>query len=295
MNTRTLIAFCVSITLMNLSRAQTSPAGQAAAAPRAVRRPPKDIGNNERFHVLAPPEMTQRSETRPNPARLAEKRAKELLRLGRLAAAEKECRRAIALTPIGQNRADPGYFRRPAMRLLGEILVRRGRNREAVQAFLSSCEKPPVRGHFPGLALAYCRLGDFEKARSLFASQGVLNYIPKEFRNEFAPYLPGVANLRALEASILLARGVEHSVTADPAQALPEFLAAHKLYPANGFIAQAAGTELMMLDRWDEAEFYLKIAVESGPARLVKTSKEYLSSIAQRRARLQREAQGRRP
>ena len=79
------------------------------------------------------------------------------------------------------------------------------------------------------VALAYVRLGNYLQAKKFYSDQDVLQY-----KSIKAEYLPGTDNIRLLEASILLGRGLDTFFTGQKEESFDNFAAANKIVPENG-------------------------------------------------------------
>jgi len=222
---------------------QSSEAASTGIVARAFRNPMRREVR-EHLNVL----MTR--------SRQAEKHARQLLRGGNFAEAEVECRRAMALSPIINGK--PWYGNTP--QLLGEINLAQGNNQEALVSFLEARVSTHSLMLDLNTALAYCRLGNFGMAKKHYPSQTIVNLTDGKSLAEW----PQGDDLRSLEASILLAQGLDAASSADATGALPYLRAAGKLAPQNWFIAEQTAYALDYLNRRDDAVPYYRRAIELG-------------------------------
>lgn len=172
--------------------------------------------------------------------------AEQLAKAGDLRSAEKACLAALAAAPPVQQHPDPDVEQ-----LLGRIYLREGRYQEAIP-HLQACD-PYIRQDIQGLDLtvAYARLGDYAHARNYYNDRIVRNTrMTKEPLT--AADLPGVSDLRSLEASALLMSGLDDFFHADKDNALAHLLAAEHLKPNNAVTAYFVGQ--ILLDRGRSAE-----------------------------------------
>ncbi len=189
------------------------------------------------------------------------KAARELLHKGDLDAAERKCREAIKIFR-GSYAADW------PKELLGDIQLAKGQYEEALESY------GVARSHSanPGLSLnvAFCfiRLGDYKNAKKSYSDRYLLRNTGVNKED-----LPGIDDVRALEASILLARGAEARSTGDYKEAVANFEPALKLAPRNGMLAYVQARTLMDLKRYDEALPMFTRAVRFGNPAQVKSAK----------------------
>lgn len=231
-----------------------------APAPPPPPLPPGDnpfLKRPQRESRPLPVPLLERLKERVALSKEAQGRARQLLKEGRFTQAEEECRRALALVP---KRHDKPLDVNP-LPLLCEILLAQGRSQEALDCLSEGdhdAMSPRVRSLT--VALAYCRLCNFEMARNIYLADDPLRFTVGVQVED----LPGTDDPRALEASILLARGVRASIANDPEGALADYQAAGKLAPDNWVITERIGYFLHRLDRHDEAAPYLKRALQHG-------------------------------
>jgi len=203
-------------------------------------------------------------------AKEAQDEAVTLLQKGQYVAAEAACRRALSLSPkINGHPADM----RP-QQLLGEIYIARGRNRYALSYFRSAYR---YGGGIPdldmGVALAYCRLGEVNKARHFDPEKWILTY--STFQRE---ELPGTHTAKTLEATILFTRGLQAYLTGRNEKAVREYTAAARIVPTNGLIADCQARALRDLKRYPEAVRYFAIAATFGKGKTQQRAKNSLGA-----------------
>ena len=165
----------------------------------------------------------------------AEKNARKLFLSGKLIEAEAECRRAVFISPTVNGKP----WNTGALQLLGEICLLQKRNQGGFGVVPRNAYHNTRSTELDlDVALAYCRLGNYDMAMLWYSDQVLLG-------NVITPQdLPGTLNLRSLEASVLLARGGQASGHAAYQEALIYFETAGKLAPHNGLIASMTGEML---------------------------------------------------
>jgi|GEM_PF-3217031 len=214
------------------------------------------------------------------PTTQAADKARQLMLAKQYRQAEAECRRAISTSP----KINGKILNKRAIHLLGEIYLAQGRNREALQTLLSSYHNTHRTVVDPDVALAYCRLGNYEAARQCYSDNSVLQYSAKP-----APDMPGTQTPQSLEASILFARGMEAFMTSESQEALHDFEKASKLLPQNGLLAYYSGRALLNLERYEAAVPYFRTATRRLKGELLEDAKTREQNAIYA-ARVQREA-----
>jgi tetratricopeptide (TPR) repeat protein len=176
--------------------------------------------------------LNERMTAAVQPSNELEDQARELLHLGDIKGAEKVCAESIRRSV----RAEGKIWNTSALQLMGEILIRQGRNREAVGYLNDSFNfnGAGVTAHLD-LAIAHCRLKEYRNALPHYSDRTVLEPIEDVFPRSFE-YLPGTRSLRSLEASALLARGVEDYYSRGSDWALGYLSEAERLVPHNRLI-----------------------------------------------------------
>ncbi len=217
--------------------------------------------SNHSFSNPPPAAETARLNAAFVPSTKAEQNARQLFREGKLAEAEVECRRAIAIAPLFNGKPFDGT----ALPLLGDILLAQGHNHDALECYLrivtSSVPDDPQKPK-PNLnaALAYCRLGNFEMAKKYAPDQVLINLTDNKSLADW----PGTSDIHALEASLLMVRGFDLASSAQHLEALSYLEPASKLAPKNWLIARAMGNVLCDLKRYKEAASYFLRAEQQG-------------------------------
>jgi tetratricopeptide (TPR) repeat protein len=182
----------------------------------------------------------ERAQEAWRPARQAVAHARRLFLAEDLGGAESEVRRGLAVTPMTVGPVAETANRNPdATRLLGRILARQGKYREALPMLLVGQRNVVRSRDDPDIAIAYCRLGDYTNARRYCSGGGIMPTLTRSTRS--GADLPGTASLRSLEASALLARGLNALGETRRMHAHEDFLAAERLVPANAFVAYVLG------------------------------------------------------
>lgn len=198
------------------------------------------------------------------PSRQLEKEAKRLYASGDLSGAEQSCQQSLSAAPIIDGRQQKMPF---VQRLLGRIHLRQGRNQDALKAFQSCYSSIPDAGQNLDIAIAYARMGDYEHARKFYSDQAILQYrlTDEPLKPED---LPGTSNLKSLEASALLARGVDAFFEHRQDEALDDFMVSERLAPDNALVAYYCAQTLLEKGRGVEAIPRLKRVSASPRARI---------------------------
>lgn len=179
------------------------------------------------------------------------KQAQTLYESGDMAGAEAACLDALASPPIVQGRTQHVPF---VAHLLGQIYLKDGQYEKAIHWLKNAkLTTTTVGGGLDlDLALAYARQGDYKNASRFYGNQSVLRYLSDG--EEVLPQdLPGTDSPKALEASILLARGLDAHFEARDDEALVDFQAAHSLAPDNPLVAYHCARILSEKRRFVEA------------------------------------------
>ena len=218
-----------------------------------------------------------------------EKQARTLYASGNLNGAENECLRSLASAPIvgGQRQALP-----LVQRLLGRVYLRQGRNQDALKAFQSCYRSIPDAGQNLDIAIAYARLGDYQHARRFYSDRAITEYRISD--EPLKPEdMPGTNNLKSLESSALLARGIDEFFEERQDEALDDFMAAERLAPDNALIAYYCGETLLEKGRTAEAIPRLRRTSTSAHANAYGDVNGILyAAIASEKARAQAQREG---
>ena len=200
------------------------------------------------------------------PAENLIKLAKASLDAGDLARAAQLCQEALAVSPVINGTI--AYDTR-AYNVLGHIALAQGDNQDCLdkyaQAFANSINQPVSCGDDAGfnIALAYCRLGDYDTARAWLDKQDTETFAEDADCQQDAPPLN---TLKALEAVILLRRSETYSTTGH--DGLPDAAAAQALLPGNPAVEYNYGSLLKEQKQFAQALPHLKSAKNSGHGRL---------------------------
>ena len=178
-----------------------------------------------------------------------EKQAKARYASGDLKGAADECLQSLASAPtVGGQRQSLPFVQR----LLGRVYLRQGRNQDALKAFQACFRSIPDAGQNLDIAIAYARLGDYQHACAFYSDRAITQYRISD--EPLKPEdLPGTGNLKSVEASALLARGVDEFFEERQDEALDDFMAAERLAPDNALIAYYCSQTLLEKGRSTEA------------------------------------------
>jgi tetratricopeptide (TPR) repeat protein len=227
----TLAAVAMTMGLAPLSAAQTgAPQGRDTSGTLAPN--PLDNQNLGPFGQKMSKATSDRLSAKLKPSNDLEDQARALYHAGNIREAEKVCAEAIRASV----RVDDKVWNTSALQLMGEILIRRGRNREAIPYLEQSFNfgSVDVNSHLD-LAIAYCRLKSYRKALEHYSDRTVLEPI-EDSLPYLAGFLPGTRSQRSLEASALLARGQQDYYHHDSEGTLRYLFEADKLVPGNKLV-----------------------------------------------------------
>jgi tetratricopeptide (TPR) repeat protein len=179
------------------------------------------------------------------------KQAQALYESGDLAGAEAACLNALDSPPIIRGQRMPVPF---VAHLLGQVYLKGGQYEKAIHWLRGArLNTTAVGGGLDlDLALAYARLGDYTNARRFYSDGASLQYL-SDGEGVLPQDLPGTASPSALEASILLAHGLDVYFEHRHDEALVDFQAAHQLAPDNALIAYYCATILSEKGHLSEA------------------------------------------
>lgn len=192
--------------------------------------------------------------------------ASTLYNSGDLVGAEQEAQKALLLASnLSLGTQDDAHH------LIGQIRMKQGRYKEALNYLTPAGKNTWQAGLNFDVALCYARLGDTRTARQLYSGQALLKYRTVTLRD-----LPGTRTPQTLEASILMARGMDNFFRATgEAEAFADFDAALKIIPQNGLAAYYAGKSLAHMNRYTDAGPYFVRAAENGKGKFVEDAKGY--------------------
>lgn len=171
--------------------------------------------------------------------------------------AEALARKSIALAPsIRGQRQDPMGA---AYLLIGDARMEMGDYAGALSQYEVGAGTTWRPAENLNVALCYSRLGKAGKARAMYSDEMILGYggIAKAD-------LPGTANAASLQASILLARGLDRYFASRWPQALKDFEAAQAIVPKNAVAAYYKGMALSFMNRRSEAVASFETAAATG-------------------------------
>lgn len=198
-----------------------------------------------------------------------EAQARALYKSGDLVNAERVSRQAIAATPFEGNRRRLS----PSLLLLqGEIYLTTGQNQQALQCLLAASQNTTGALLDLDLALAYCRLGEYDTARHFYLEHDLSQ---REFQGQrlASQDVPTSDDPMFLEASILVARALEYN-SDYRSQALTDYAAAEQIIPYNPMLGYNYGCALMQVGRYAEAQQRLQVALARGHGPLAEQAKK---------------------
>ena len=191
------------------------------------------------------------------PSDALRRQAITLSEAGDLKGAEAACIDALNSPPIIRGQPQHVPF---VAQLLGQIYLKDGQYEKAVQ-WLQGARPNTAGGSLNlDLALAYVRLGDYAHAQECYSDRATLRYYSEGTSQD----LPGADSPQALEASILLARGLDAYLEHWYDDALPDLQRANKLAPGNAVIAYHCAQILNEKGRYAEAAPLYEIAAARG-------------------------------
>lgn len=208
------------------------------------------------------------------PSDAFKKQAQALYEAGDLSGAEAACFNALNFPPVigGQPQHVPFVAH-----LLGQIYLKGGQYEKAIH-WLGGARLNTTTvgdGLDLDLALAYVRMGDYKNASRFYSDGATLQYhfagkdvLPQD--------LPGTSSPRALEASILLARGLNAYFEARHEDALTDFQSANRLVPDNALIAYHSAELLSEKGRYADAVPLFEIA-KSGRGAIAEEASRHLA------------------
>jgi tetratricopeptide (TPR) repeat protein len=210
-------------------------------------------------HMRPSPELIAQRNHLWAPARKELYKGWALMKKGDFAGAETAARKCIDLTPDTEKPLGGAYF------LIGDALMEKGDYQNALTSYNRGSGNTWRAGQDLSTAICLVRLGRFDEARAAYSDEKILKYnlISKAD-------LPGIANARALEASLLLARGLDRHFSNLDLLALEDFKAVKRLAPNNPIAAYHSAKALESLGRRDEAIADYKIAAKSGKSEFAK-------------------------
>lgn len=210
------------------------------------------------------------------PAEALRKQGQVLYAAGDFTGAEQAYLNAIDAAPVVDGQKQDMPFVKV---LLGQAFLKDGKYDEAIHWLGGARNNTSTVGGGMGLdlALAYLRAGDYKSAAQLYSDGATLQY-HLAGKDVLPQDLPGTDTPQALEASILLARGLDAYFESRKDDALADFQAAHRLRPGNALIAYHCGELLSRSGHGAEAVPLLEKA-ETGRGVIGSEAKRYLSGI----------------
>ena len=229
-----------------IQRASKQPMAPTAGAPR----PDATSRKMEAISALPPdPQSDREMRASYAPSDVFRKQAQALYEAGDLTGAETACLDALNSPPIIHGQPQHVPFVAP---LLGRIYLKDGQYAKAIYWLQGAKQHTVDSGLDLNLALAYVRLGDYKNASRLYSDQSILRYL-SDGEGVLTQDLPGTNSPKALEASILFARGLDTHFEARDDEALVDLQAANRLAPDNPLIAYHCATILSEERRFAEA------------------------------------------
>ena len=163
-----------------------------------------------------------------------------------------------------------------AVQLLGEIYLQEGKNREALQTFLPRLPHEAGGGLNVDVAITYCRLRDYQRAKRFFSDAAM----QRIFENTAPEDLPGTRSLATLEASALLTRGINAKAETRIKDAVADFIAAERLVPRNPLAAYLAGQFISDLGDPKGAVPHYQVAAATGRGELRSLARKRLLGLS---------------
>lgn len=193
--------------------------------------------------------------------------AKTLYASGDFAGAEAACLNALNAAPVIQGQKQHVPF---VADLLGQVYLKDGQYEKAIHWLQGARQTTMDSSLNLNLALAYLRLGDYQTARRHYSDQTILRYASKDILPQD---LPGTDSPAALEASILLARGLDASLEERNDEALADLQRANQLAPDNALVAYYCADLLNRKGLISEANSMYEIAAAHGRDDIAKDAK----------------------
>ncbi|MDQ2800814.1 MAG: tetratricopeptide repeat protein [Armatimonadota bacterium] len=203
------------------------------------------------------------------------KQAKTLYASGDLAGAEAACLNALNNPPVFQGRTLHVPF---VADLLGQVYLKDGQYEKAIYWLQGARHTTMDSSLNLNLALAYLKQGDFQTARRHYSAEAAAKAMST--LNEYSPQdLPGTDTPDALEASILMARGVDASCEDRMDDALPDLQRANQLAPDNALVAYHYARLLNEKGRLTEALPLYEQAASKSHGRAASDAGDHIAGI----------------
>lgn len=226
------------------------------------------FGNSKRIS----PEQWEKMDALLEPSSKMRLQAEQLLQAGDVVGAEQAANKSLKmlqeLGPLGEMNI------KSLQRVIGDIHLAKGEYKKALDAYAVNIKISNSMEVKTGIALCFIRMNNYEMALNFYSDQYILQYSSMEKKS-----LPGTNSNRALEASILLARGMDFSTSGRNTQALADFEAACKLVPNNGLALYCSGLTFARLHRDKEAEDRLRSAIQYGKGNVLKQAQSELNDL----------------
>ncbi len=197
------------------------------------------------------------------------KYARSLFEAGKNAEAKAACQEAFNLAPKFNGKP----FAPDTKQLMGDIHYAEGNYKQALYWFGDRAKNTKDDQQDFDIALCYVRMGDYQEAKRHYSHQLV-------FRNSSLTKevdLPVIRDLKSLEASILLARGLDYYVTSNQEKASEYYDAAALLAPSNPWLMHQRAVIAWRKGRREESlDLFRKVAVLSDSPRIVGDARRYV-------------------
>jgi tetratricopeptide (TPR) repeat protein len=194
--------------------------------------------------------------------------ARTLFSAGNNTKAKAECQAALAVAP----RLNGAVHAPDAKQLLGEIYYTEGNYKQALYWFGDRAKNTKDDRQDFDIALCYVRLGDFQTARRHYSH----DLVYRNSSSTTAADLPVIRDLKSLEASILLARGLDHDMTGQMKEASADYDAAARLAPDNAWLQHRRGWIAIRAGRKEEGLGLLRRASVSNNPRIQGDARRWL-------------------
>ena len=268
----TALATCAfSLSLANVAFSHQNKSGdESKSTPPAVplAKPSPAQPETKRRGITIDPEAAARYQEASKPSFEAMRQAELLFRKHDLTGAENAAKESMRLA-WEAGAGDVGSSRN----LIRKIRMQQGKYQEALEWIGADWQQGADSSLDLDVALCYVRLGNTTKARQFYSDENTLRYASSLTVQD----LPGTRNRKMLEASILIARGIDKFFRATgEKEALADFDAALTLAPQNGLAAYYAAQSLVVLGRRTEATPYFIKAAQNGHGTFVKQARRWI-------------------
>jgi tetratricopeptide (TPR) repeat protein len=265
MKTSTTVLLAATAALVGVGIAGQAGSLGAGRAEKGAAAPPARTQTKSSERKYNPVSESRRAEVNRawSSAREALIEAQASFDKGDYRTAEQLARQSIALAPMidGVQQAPMGA----SYLLTGDVRMELGDYAGALSQYkvAEGSTWRPAQGL--NVAICYARLGRLAEARKLYSERQILQY------NGIAKAdLPGTDTATSLEASLLLARGLDRYFAGRFSQALKDFEATKPLARNNPVAAYYSGMALSFLNRGKEAALEFQTAAKNGRGDLAK-------------------------